>query len=79
MENKETKIICKAYRQFYNVEPNFSKENFDHSNIENIGKMIEEGMQTPYCTFMNESGDGKSPKITEASRKRLAKSLINRS
>lgn len=54
------------------------KDNFDKSNIESIGEMIDEEMLTPYCIFMDESGNGKSLEITETSRKKLAKTLINK-
>ncbi len=54
------------------------KDNFNKSNIENVGKMIDGEMPTPYGMHVNESGNGKHPKITEESRKKLAKLLINR-
>lgn len=34
MQKKEEKIIYKAYKQFYNKEPNFSKENLENITIE---------------------------------------------
>ncbi len=52
------------------------KQNYDKNNVENIGKMIEGSNLTPYGIFMNESGNGERPNITDESRKRLAKSLI---
>lgn len=53
------------------------KNNFDKSNIENVEKMMKmEKMATPYCVFIDESGNGKLPEITEGSGKKLAKSLI---
>lgn len=54
------------------------KDNFNRSNIENIRKMIDDEMPTPFGVYVNESGNGELPKITEESRKKLAKSLINR-
>lgn len=52
------------------------KDNFDQSNIENVRKMIDAEMPTPYGMHVNESGNGKLPNITEESRKKLAKALI---
>lgn len=53
------------------------KDNFDKSNIENISKMIDGEELTPYGMFVNEFGNEEKPEITEESRKKLAKSLIN--
>lgn len=53
------------------------KGNFNKSNIQNISKMINGEELTPYGMFINESCDGIIPEITEESRKKLAKSLIN--
>lgn len=53
-----------------------SKDNFDKANIENVRKMINGEAETPYGMFINESGNGKLPEITETSRKKLAKALI---
>ena len=53
------------------------KDNFDQSNAENIRKMIDGEDSSPYGMFINESGNGKAPEITEESRQKLAKTLIN--
>lgn len=55
------------------------KDNFGKSNLENIGEMIDKHeIATPYRMIVNESGNGGMPKITKESRKKVAKSLINR-
>ncbi len=54
------------------------KDNFDKSNIENVSKMIDEEEPSSYGMLLNESGSGKSLRISEESRKKLAKSFINR-
>lgn len=51
-------------------------ENFDGKNLENIGKLIEEPIPAMFGLFVNEAGNGKKVKITEASRKICAKSLL---
>lgn len=50
--------------------------NFDERNLENIDKLIEEPKPAMFGLFVNEAGNGKEVKITEASRKICAKSLL---
>lgn len=59
------------------INQEMCKDNFDRSNIENVRKMIDDEMPTPFGVYVNESGNGELPKITEEGRKKLAKSLIN--
>ena len=53
-------------------------DNFDQKNIDNISKQIEEETEIPqmFGMFVNESGTGETPKITEESRKICAKDLV---
>lgn len=53
-------------------------DNFDQENIDNVRKQIEEGTEIPqmFGMFVNESGTGETPKITEESRKNCAKDLV---
>ena len=55
-------------------------ENYDENNLnyikETIAKEKNKPANNPFCMFMDESGNGKSPKITEESRKNNAKTLI---
>lgn len=53
-------------------------DNFDKENIDNVRKQIEEGSEIPqmFGMFVNESGTGETPKITEKSRKICAKDLV---
>ena len=53
------------------------KDNFNKSNVKDIGQMIDGEEITPYGMFVNESGNGELSKITEESRQKLARSLIN--
>ncbi len=50
--------------------------NFNKRNAENIKKLIEEPMIDRYGMFVDESGNGKTIKPSEESRKICAKSLL---
>lgn len=57
-------------------------DNFDEKNIENVRKAIEDDKVPPpkvIGMFLNESGNGKDPTITEESIKICAEALINHS
>ena len=54
------------------------KNNFDRINVDNIEKMSDSSELTSYGMFVKETGNMERVNITEESRKKLAKSLINR-
>lgn len=56
-----------------------NKENYNQNNLQSIDKMIEESaIETAYGMQVDESGNNTLPTITKESRKKLAKTLINR-
>lgn len=58
----------------YDVE-----ENYDEKNLRSIDSLINtSNIDNAFGMQIKESGDGSKPVITEASRKKLAKSLLNR-
>lgn len=62
--------------------PDDFDDNFDEKNIENVRKAIEDDKVPPpkvVGMFLNESGNGKDPAITEESIKICAEALINHS
>ena len=57
--------------QLFDIE-----QNYNERNIESIQKSLDEALPTPYGMFINESGNGIKPEITEASRKECVKALL---
>ena len=58
------------------IKEELCKDNFDDTNMENVRKMIEEDSPASYGMFIDESGNGKDPVITETSRKVAVKTLL---
>lgn len=57
--------------RLFDIEQNYGK-----NNIESIRKTLDDEIPTTPVMRVNESGNGQNPVITEASRRKLAKSLI---
>lgn len=72
----ESSDLDRERRVMSAIKEELCKNNFDDINMENVRKMIEEDSPAFYGMFMDESGNGKSPAITEDSRKAAVKTLL---
>lgn len=76
LANCELSDLDKERKVIDAIKEEMCKDNFDDANVESVRKMIEEESPVTYGMFLNESGNGEVPVITEANRKVAVKALL---